>query len=454
MSFSSKYDVSKLDGGAQSGQGSQVAVIIVFFALVVLVGALTIRNSGPAGLEGPVGLPGSVGARGPAGNTSVVPGATGPMGPSGRQGPPGPPGAQGQYGPPAQINSVTVSGINPGLPPSSSVTGSGPYNINFNLPIPYYPIVSGVVTTTLGPGVPATATVTQASGPPFAVNYAFGIPQGVMGPTGATGPLAAMQTAGGIQIPGSIVQWSNTATGGLNTPTAVYGAYADATGLMTVNSIRQMGPVASGAYGLTLNDGALNILATSGPSGFSINCAGPISASSITAGSLNLSGNLSMAQSNIGLLFKTDALTGQNGTTAILNALTVAGTTSAPLIINQNQGLVTTGGSLTVLGSILCSNDITAYSDARLKTNVQVIPKALEKVLQLRGVTFDRTDGDSKAVKSMGLVAQELEEFVPEVVVTNSNGLKSVAYANMVGLLIEAIKEQNETIQELRKVLA
>ena len=161
-----------------------------------------------------------------------------------------------------------------------------------------------------------------------------------------------------------------------------------------------------------------------------------------------------MAQSNIGLLFKTDALTGQNGTTAILNALTVAGTTSAPLIINQNQGLVTTGGSLTVLGSILCSNDITAYSDARLKTNVQVIPKALEKVLQLRGVTFDRTDGDSKAVKSMGLVAQELEEFVPEVVVTNSNGLKSVAYANIVGLLIEAIKEQNETIQELRKVLA
>ena len=72
--------------------------------------------------------------------------------------------------------------------------------------------------------------------------------------------------------------------------------------------------------------------------------------------------------------------------------------------------------------------------------------KALEKVTQLRGASFIK---DGK--ESIGVIAQEVEEVVPEVVVTGKDeeGLKSVAYGNMVGLLIEAIKEQQIQIDKL-----
>jgi hypothetical protein len=92
------------------------------------------------------------------------------------------------------------------------------------------------------------------------------------------------------------------------------------------------------------------------------------------------------------------------------------------------------------------TNDITSSSDERIKTNIQTIDNALEKVTQLRGASFIK---DGK--ESIGVIAQEVEGIVPEVVVTSKDedGLKSVAYGNMVGLLIEAIKEQQIQIAEL-----
>ena len=83
-------------------------------------------------------------------------------------------------------------------------------------------------------------------------------------------------------------------------------------------------------------------------------------------------------------------------------------------------------------------------SDARLKDDVQTLSDALEKVLQLRGVSFTR-----KGVPEIGLIAQEVEVVVPTVVQESPDGYKTVAYQNMVGLLIEAIKEQNATIKDL-----
>lgn len=83
-------------------------------------------------------------------------------------------------------------------------------------------------------------------------------------------------------------------------------------------------------------------------------------------------------------------------------------------------------------------------SDARLKDDIQTLSNALEKVLQLRGVSFTR-----KGVPEIGLIAQEVEVIVPTVVQESPEGYKTVAYQNMVGLLIEAIKEQNATIRDL-----
>ena len=87
-------------------------------------------------------------------------------------------------------------------------------------------------------------------------------------------------------------------------------------------------------------------------------------------------------------------------------------------------------------GNWTAVGNITAYSDERLKENIKTIPNALETVKKLRGVLFDRKDFTGKGI---GVIAQEVEEILPEVVVDGE--YKSVSYGNIVGLLIEAIKE-------------
>lgn len=95
-------------------------------------------------------------------------------------------------------------------------------------------------------------------------------------------------------------------------------------------------------------------------------------------------------------------------------------------------------------GSWTSVGEITAFSDAKLKENVEVIDNALDKVKQIRGVTYDRIDMDGK--RQAGVIAQEVEKVLPEVVSEQVNDTKAVAYGNMVGLLIEAIKEQSAQI--------
>jgi len=103
--------------------------------------------------------------------------------------------------------------------------------------------------------------------------------------------------------------------------------------------------------------------------------------------------------------------------------------------------------NLDVNGTIRAQGDIIAFSDARVKENVKTIPNALEKVSKLRGVEYNRI-GESE--KSIGVIAQEVEKIIPEVVKTDVEGMKSVAYGNIVGLLIESINEQQKQIDELK----
>ena len=94
-------------------------------------------------------------------------------------------------------------------------------------------------------------------------------------------------------------------------------------------------------------------------------------------------------------------------------------------------------------GSISASGDITAFSDARLKTDVVTIPNALNKVEQMRGVYYTK-DGKS----GVGVIAQEMQKVLPEVVADGE--YLSVAYGNIVGVLIEAIKELKAEIEALK----
>ena len=102
---------------------------------------------------------------------------------------------------------------------------------------------------------------------------------------------------------------------------------------------------------------------------------------------------------------------------------------------------IDTSGNGTFAGTM------TSNSDASLKTNVVTIVSALDKVDALRGVMFDRI---STGKREMGVIAQEVEAVIPELVFTDANGVKSVAYANTVALLIEAIKELKSEITDLK----
>ena len=136
------------------------------------------------------------------------------------------------------------------------------------------------------------------------------------------------------------------------------------------------------------------------------------------------------------------------------NGLTGGGSLAANRTINVGGGNgitvsadgVAMSGSYT--GTFTASGDVCAYSDASLKTNVQTIEGALDKVAAVRGVTFERiADGSVSA----GVVAQELEAVLPEAVKTDEEGVKMVAYGNITGLLIEAVKELSAQVEELKK---
>ena len=101
---------------------------------------------------------------------------------------------------------------------------------------------------------------------------------------------------------------------------------------------------------------------------------------------------------------------------------------------------------VTDAGNFTASGNVTAYSDERLKTNIQTLDS--KKALQMRGVSFIK-DG----VEGSGVIAQEIEEIAPELVITADDemGTKSVAYGNLVGYLIEAIKDQQKDIEKLKE---
>ena len=117
-------------------------------------------------------------------------------------------------------------------------------------------------------------------------------------------------------------------------------------------------------------------------------------------------------------------------------------------INSSSQGSYT----FNVTGDIYATADVIAFSDARVKEDVRTVENALDKVTKLRGVTYIKKDEDNKKRK-MGVIAQEVLEVLPEVVHEDNDGYYGVSYGNIVGVLIEAIKEQQKQIDELKQEL-
>ena len=121
-----------------------------------------------------------------------------------------------------------------------------------------------------------------------------------------------------------------------------------------------------------------------------------------------------------------------------------------PSTNNVSIKQVTSSYSLDVNGTIRASADVIAYSDRRVKENIKTIDNALDKVTKLRGVSYNRKDIEDKSTK-IGVIAQEVKDILPEVVEQDLEDKYSVAYGNMAGVFIEAIKELEARVKELEK---
>ena len=114
-----------------------------------------------------------------------------------------------------------------------------------------------------------------------------------------------------------------------------------------------------------------------------------------------------------------------------------------------NAATIALTGNTTLKGDLSATGDIIAFStsDQRLKENIEIIPNALEKILKLRGVEFDWTGSTIHTGHDVGLIAQEVQQQVPEAVGTRHDGYLGVHYEKIIPLLVEAIRELNSKIK-------
>jgi hypothetical protein len=124
------------------------------------------------------------------------------------------------------------------------------------------------------------------------------------------------------------------------------------------------------------------------------------------------------------------------------------------MIFKGNDG----GSGITALtldmsgaGAATFNNDVTAFSDKRLKTDIKNIDNALSKVMKMQGVYYKRNDVDD-AKEQVGVLAQDMEEILPQVVLTADDEMKtkSVDYGKICSVLIEAIKDLKQQVDELK----
>jgi len=188
------------------------------------------------------------------------------------------------------------------------------------------------------------------------------------------------------------------------------------------------------------------------------------------AGAIQLPNNKSLLFRNVAntasasfLLQSDDNFVVYNASSAPIMSFGQGASTSAVYGANASNRMIVNGSSniisfnvdgtekLTINGSgnLVATGNVTAYSDIRVKDNVESIEGAIGKLNQIRGVTYTRTDLEDKERKYAGVIAQEIEQVLPEAVFDNGK-VKAVDYNATIALLIEAVKEQQGQINELK----
>jgi hypothetical protein len=112
---------------------------------------------------------------------------------------------------------------------------------------------------------------------------------------------------------------------------------------------------------------------------------------------------------------------------------------------------------ITSSGDVVAAGDVVAYytSDERLKDNIEVIKGSLDKIGEIRGVEFDWNEEAPGWARErghdVGVIAQEVQKVVPEIVVERKSGYLGVDYKRLVPLLIESVKELKQEVEDLKK---
>ena len=406
----------------------------------------TIGSQGIQGVQGRQGTSGTNGNNGNNGNQGIqgTSGTNGNNGNNGNQGIQGTIGLQGNQGTTGTGNQGT-SGVNTALTStyvgygSASNTLTGSANLIFdgtNLTGGGYiggttAVATGRGLLTRAPAGDATPAILQFTNNALSAQWAsLSATNGLLTSTGNMG------ISGTLAVTGSITVSSSNATGG---------------GIVLADD----GDI------VDLNDGYASMRFSNGVRIFSANKGGSSaitlgSNGTISCGAVSMSGNLVINNSSPTIYFQdTDhrscMLHNNSNLFYVLRGDGTNSTTWAaynglwPVTVNLENNDFTSGGN------------VTAYSDIRIKKNIVTIDNALAKTLKLRGIYYNRVvEEDDTKLRRVGVIAQEIQEVLPEVVISNIDPTSkqdtlSVDYGNITALLIEAIKEQQQIIVTQQK---
>jgi hypothetical protein len=167
-----------------------------------------------------------------------------------------------------------------------------------------------------------------------------------------------------------------------------------------------------------------------------------------STGALTVAGNLTLSGTSTSLFINADPATG-TGLRVHHNNTNGYQDTDGIMYWRDGAGSVNRL-TLDTSSNLTATGNVTAFSDIRLKENIEIITDALNKIKQIKGITYTRKDLADGA-RHAGVIAQEVEAVLPEVVTATEDGTKTVAYGNLTSLLIEAVKELSQKVDNLQQ---
>ena len=341
----------------------------------------------------------------------------------------------------------------------TTFTGSGPYTVTLASPV-LYSGQSQTYWNNTGAAVTLTTPSGNIKGPGFTAAASQVIPnQAAYTLTSDGTDFVVTNNEGGPQIGSTLTLSSSLSVVGITN-----------TGALTVNpSNANVSITPTGSGTITLTSGTTGTMdniniggTTRGSANFtSVNANGDLvttsstGSSSTSTGALRVSGGAGIAGNVYAGGNVVSGGYGQfSGTMAVQSTTGSSSYSSGALVVGGGVGI---GGALYVSSVINCGNDITAWysSDRNLKTKITPIGNALNKIDKIGGYNFDWNQlaldlYPDRKVNDIGVIAQEIEEVLPEAVIKRDNGYLAVNYEKIVPLLIQGIKELSAEVASLK----